>query len=208
VQDLATERAPHLKRAFSLRAAADADVAGAVDREGVVAVEALCEQITEQALGEAAAVEADARWSEDGVGPEVDAQKPPVRCRVGSCGGARRRVSECATQVGRVGDVGRVSGVLDRAEQRRVDQAARQLRGAARELGKARHLGTDGDGVPRVGVHQRQLAVGSEARELAMPALELHTRRRDGVLRASTDDEDRAERAEARERRAGLVHDC
>src|SRR3954468_10837000 len=128
VEELGAEWAGDLDRALDPAAAADAQVAGAVDRERRMAIETLREQVAEEALGEAAAVEPETGWAGDDVLAQVDAEERPARSGVRRRRGAWRRLCQCVAQVYVLRQVGRVASGLDLPEQGRVDQAVSELR--------------------------------------------------------------------------------
>ena len=128
------------------------------------------DQVGEQALGESAAVEADAARAPDL--PAVDGDLRPAGMRIRRGGTTLRGESQRQAQRQRGGEVADVARGLDLAEQRAVDEAAGGPRGLAHDLDQAGHRRADGHHLARVGVQARQLRRREEAAEADVPALQ------------------------------------
>jgi hypothetical protein len=136
---------------------------------------------------------------------EVDADRAAGGARGG--GAARRRQRERLPEVERRREIPAVAGVLDRVEQRGVDEPAGELDGVGDGGGQSAHQRRDRHGGAAVGVQPRQLAAGVEAREAVVPR-EQQVARCGGQRRpVGAADQDRAARAEAVERLDRLGHD-
>src|SRR3984885_7540956 len=170
VQGAPVERALYIDWAGELRTSADRQVAGAIDGKAWGLGKHLAEQVGEQPLGKAAAVELQPRWAGDRVGVEVNLELTPAFPRRGARGRSLRRQRAGPGQRDRRGQLAAVAGALDVAEQRGVDQAAGQLASVAHGLSKARHQRAYWHLSPWVAVQQRQLAVRQEAGEALVPA--------------------------------------
>jgi hypothetical protein len=143
-----------------------------------MACQGLGQQIGEQALREAAAVQAETRRARDRACADVDLDLPP-RLRGGSCGRpARRGELERAGERERLWQVIDVARTLELVQQRRVHEAAGQCAGGEHRLREARHHRADRYPCARVGVQARELARGQEPGEALVPPQERAPRER------------------------------
>jgi len=185
VQDARVKRALHVHRTRHPIRAADCEVAGAVDRKAFVSGQRLGQHVGEQALGQAAGVELDAGGARNARHARIHVELAPTRplpCRGGR---APRRERQRELQRQRPAQVAHVAAVLDLVEQRTVDQPSRAQRRQHHSFGQSRHQRTDHDGVARVLVEQRQLAVGQKARELVVPFPQAALRKIGGIAGAA-----------------------
>jgi hypothetical protein len=215
VQDALVKRALHTHLARDAASAADREVAGAVDRKAGVCPERLREHVGEQALREAAGIELDARRARDARRALVDVEEAPARAAARRRGSARRRERERELQRQRPAQVAHVAAVLDLVEQSAIDQSVGAHRREHHGLGEPCHQWADGDRAARIGVQQRELAVGQKARELVVPFAQPALREVGGGVRRTlwrvAFDQHLTRGAEAVKRSPGLharAHDC
>jgi hypothetical protein len=215
VQDAGVKRALHVDLPRGAARAADREVTRAVDRKTVVCGQRFGEHVGEQALGQAAGVELDAGRARHARCARVHVDLAPVRVPARSRGRSSRCERERELQRQRPAQVAHVAAVLDLLEQRAVDQSAGAHGREHDSLGKPRHQRARRYRPPRVGVEQRELAVGQKARELVVPLLQAKLRQIGGVggalLRAVALHQHLARGAEAVKRSLCLharAHDC
>jgi len=130
----------HRDGSLEPRAAADAHVALAVDDEAAALVQQLADDIGEQALDDAAAVEPDTRRARDRGRAEVDLDRAPATIGMRARGPPRRSEREGEWERHRAAKtLGPVAELLDLVEQRGVHEPAGRLGRVDDGLGEARH---------------------------------------------------------------------
>ena len=165
--------------------AADPQVAAAVDDEAGEAGQGARDVVRGQALGQAAGVQFHAGWALDALGGEVRADVPPAGVGMGGGRAGRQRRGVRRPRGQRIARAV-VPGALQRAQERRVDQAPAELAGVGDGAGEREEGGGGGDARARVGVEPRELGAGLEAGQavvpVAQPALGLVQRGLGGAL--------------------------
>ena len=134
----------------------------------------LREQVGEQALGQAAAVERDARRADDDAGRRVGGDLAP-RPRLPPGRGAARQARAAARAGAGAACAGRAGSpaASSSRDERAVDEAARAPPGVGDGGGEQRELAADGHPPARVGVEPGELAVRVEARVAVVPREQL-----------------------------------
>src|SRR5205807_5443408 len=112
-------------RARELHGPAEAKVAAAVDGVAVAAGKCLAGEVGEQPFRDSAAVEADAGRARDRPSGRVERDLRPASARIRRRRLPRRRAVEADGQGERLVEIAPVAGVLDLADQSRVDETAR-----------------------------------------------------------------------------------
>src|SRR4051812_20737381 len=155
MQVSAPERVIDAHRSREAGAAADPQVADAVDRERVETGEAVGDHVREQALRDAAAVERDARRPHDRPARSIDGDLAPAPLGARPRGLPPGRQPEAEILRDRGRQVPAIARGLDLADERRVDKAAGPPGGVDSGRDEPAQDAADANAPPGVGVQQR-----------------------------------------------------
>ena len=134
--------------------AADAQVAGAVDGEAGVVLQALRQQVRDEPLDDAAAVQPHAGRAGDGALRVADLDLLPAGVDVGCGRSAGRGQGKRHGQRKRVDEIAGVARGLELTQQGRIDQPIAGAGRVERRLHEQRHVGAHRDRSAWVGVQE------------------------------------------------------